>query len=546
MSRVSDRLRRIRAVLWIECLTRFRRPSALVLFLLLSWLAYLWVPDPASGVALLVIDGQRTLYDSAAMALATAVLCSILLGLAGFYLVSHTVARDLRTRCGFVLAATPVGNGEYLLGKLLGNFLFLGSLALGYMVSSMGMQLVRGEAPVDVGVYLWHYGLLVPPSLLTVSAIAVLFESIPRLAGKFGDVLFFVLWMVTVSLGAILHEPSLGGGPGPGAADHLDFGGLGFVLQQISTQLDTVNVSIGATSFDASQPPLRFPGFALPPEWVLARLTSLLAGLPLFLLAWWRFHRFDPDRVAIRPSQKGRGYLQKVDGWLKPLTGGLVTRGLRGLGRGVDRGGGRRPGLANAVVADVSLTLAESPRSLLALATLAILSLTLSARVAFSGLLPVGFLLFALMVAGAASRERRAGTQRLIASLPGLGAHPVSRHVTWKTLGAVALGFACLGPLALRSLAGDPARTLSILIGAVFVACAATALDVIASTPKAFLLLFLSFWYLVLNDGGSQRLLDFGGFFGATELATLGLYAALSALFLLLAFGVERRRVSRL
>lgn len=534
---MSGRWRRIRAVLWTDCLFRFRRPSTLVLFLLLSWVAYLWVPDPDTGMALMVLDGRRTLYDSASMALATAVLCSILLGLAGFYLVSHSVARDLRTRCGFVLAATPVGNGEYLLGKLLGNVLFLGSLAVGYMISSMGMQLVRGEAAVDVGVYLWHYALLVPPSLLTVSAVAVLFEAIPRLSGKIGDVAFFVLWMVTVSVGAVARDLSAGGS-GPGVADYLDFGGLGFAVEQISRQLHTTNFSIGATSFDAGRPPIPVPGLELTREWVLPRLSSLLVGLPFFALAWLRFHRFDPDRVQVRPSQRGRGYLQKLDGWLKPLTGRIVARGLRGLG---GRGEGRRPGLANAVVADVSLTLAESPRSLGALGVLAVLSLTLPGSVALGGLLPAAILLFALVVAGVATRERNAGTRRLVASLPGLG----SRYLTWKTLGAVVLGLAFLGPLALRSLLGDPGRALSILTGAVFVAVAATALDVIAGTSKAFLLIFLSFWYLVLNDGGAHPVLDFGGFFGPTEWRTRGLYLALAAIFLAAAFMVERRRASR-
>jgi hypothetical protein len=535
---VSGRWRRVRAVLWTDCLFRFRRPSTLVLFLLLSSVAYLWVPDPDTGMALLVIDGRRALYDSTSMALATAVLCSILLGLAGFYLVSHSVARDLRTRCGFVLAATPVGNGEYLLGKLLGNALFLGGLAVGYMVSSMGMQLVRGEAPVEVGVYLWHYALLVPPSLLTVSAVAVLFEAIPRLSGKLGDVAFFVLWMVAVSGGAVASGLSAGGGSGPGIADYFDFGGLGFAVKQITRQLHTTNFSIGATSFDVARPPIHYPGLGLTREWVLPRLTSLFAGLQLFALAWWRFHRFDPDRVRVRPSQQGRGYLQKLDGWLKPVTGWLVARGLRGVGRGA----GGRPGLANAVVADVSLTLAESPRSLGALGLFAILSLTLPAGAAFGGLLPAGFLLLALVVAGAGSRERVAGTRGLVASLPGLG----SRYLTWKVLGAVVLGLAFLGPLALRSVLGNPGRALSILTGAVFVTAAATALDVIAGTPKAFLLVFLSFWYLVLNDGGAHPVLDFGGFFGATGWRTRGLYLALAAVVLATAFLVERRRVSRL
>lgn len=118
---------RFGAVIATDLRLRLRQTSTLVVFLLLSALPYLWVPDPATGRAVFVVDGRRVVYDSAALGLATSVLCSFLLGLFGYYLVSHSLARDVRTRCGYVIASTPVGNFEYLLAKASASRCFLPS-----------------------------------------------------------------------------------------------------------------------------------------------------------------------------------------------------------------------------------------------------------------------------------------------------------------------------------------------------------------------------------------------------------------------------------
>jgi hypothetical protein len=52
---------------------------------------------------------------------------------------------------------------------------------------------------------------------------------------------------------------------------------------------------------------------------------------------------------------------------------------------------------------------------------------------------------------------------------------------------------------------------------------------VITGNPKAFLVGFLSFWYVIVNDRGASPLLDFAGFYGTATITTLLLYAAISA-----------------
>src|SRR5438067_8450527 len=88
------RVRPTLAIAKADALIRFRRVSTAVMFLLLSAIAYLWVPDPRSGNALMQIGKARALYNSAAIGVATAILGTLFIGLGGFYAVSNAVRRD--------------------------------------------------------------------------------------------------------------------------------------------------------------------------------------------------------------------------------------------------------------------------------------------------------------------------------------------------------------------------------------------------------------------------------------------------------------------
>ena len=78
---MTEALHRIGAIVRADFLIRFRRVSTAVIFVLLSAVAYLWVPDPRTGRALIEIDGKRAIYNSAALGMATALIASIFIGL---------------------------------------------------------------------------------------------------------------------------------------------------------------------------------------------------------------------------------------------------------------------------------------------------------------------------------------------------------------------------------------------------------------------------------------------------------------------------------
>ena len=475
---------RFLAIAKADVLIRFRRASTVVVFLILSALAYLWVPDPATGRALMQIGKARALYNSAAIGVATALLGTLFVGLAGFYVVSNAIRRDAQTRCGSIIAATTVRSGEYILGKFLGNVLFLAAFFGGFMLVSMAMVVVRGEAPLEPLIFLKQYLLIVPPPIFYVSALAILFESVPWLSGRFGDVLYFFVFMAGIGFATVA---ALEGGMA--WAVYLDPSAMSSVLMQISAATHTKSLSIGATNFDASQPPLVYHGITLTGGMLAQRLLSMLVPLPLLLIARASFHRFDPVRVKVAAKGQGK-WLSRINAMLKPLTRWL---------------GGRGP-----VSADAAMTITSAP--LIALAIIGS---------AFAPM-PFVFAALAIAIADVSCRDQRAGTVALIRSMPRLR----ERFVWWKlaSAGVIAIAF-----LAIPAVRAGARGVIPLIAGAFFVVAAATALGVISGNAKTFIVVFLSFWYAVTNDGGASPALDFAGFYGKATPAVVAAYAAIGA-----------------
>lgn len=489
-------MNRVAAIAAADARIRFRRTSTVVVFLFLSALAYLWVPDPSTGRALMRINNARALYNSAAIAVATALLGTLFIGLAGFYVVSSAVRRDAQTRVGFIIAATPLRSGEYIAGKFLGNVLFLATFFLGFMLVAMAMVIVRGEAPLEPWTFIRHYALLAPPPIFLVSALAILFECVPWLSGRGGDVAYFFVFLFSMALStaAVINGMSWGA--------LFDPSGMSAVMAQNMATMHTRSIAIGSGPFDVHKPPIVYPGLALDGAFLAQRLLSLLVPLPLLLLARASFHRFDPVRVRVAAKAERR-WLARLNALLKPLTRAML----------------RMPAarsLPLAALADAQLTVALSPWIAVAIVAAA------AARNR-----PFAFLAMGIAIADVATRDVRANTMPLLYAAPRLREH----FVAWKTMSTaiVALAFVITYPA--------PAT----LAGAFFTVAAATALGVVSGNAKTFVLLFLSFWYIVVNDRGATAALDFAGFYGKATPAISLTYVLIGAALLAIAALIRRR-----
>lgn len=477
---------------------RVARSSSAVLLVALCIFAYVFVPDLKTGRALMQVNGHRALYNSATIALATSSLCAVLLGMAGFYLISNTVRRDVDTRTGFVIASTPVRNAEYLAGKLLGSIVFLTFIVVVYMVNVMAMQLLRGEAPLEPFTYLAMFVAVLGPVIVVVSGLALMFECVQPLSGRIGDVLYFFVWATLLSVPA-----ATSGSAGPGEASKLDVFGMAFVITAANFQAAgdfhaRPEISIGSSRFDPAQSPWRFQGVTWTAPVIMSRVTSALLVLPALLIAWLAFARFDPSRIkdgggSSRSSVRGR-----------------VSAPLRRMLELLRPASWAGPGLVRTTLGEIALTIMLRPLVFLGAAAAAVAGIVVPAGSMHSWLLPVTFLALIASLADVATRDRVARVEGIRNGIAGVR----DLSVYAKLLAALGVALAFLIVPLVRTAIMAPAFALSLFIGAAFVAATAVALGALARTPKLFAGAGLLFLYVVVSTPGAPEL-DFAGWNGA-------------------------------
>jgi len=497
-------IERITAIVRADFLIRFRRLSTVIVFLLLSGFAYVWVPAPSSGQTLMQINGARVLYNSAAIGMGTSMLASIFIGLFGFYVVSNAVRRDVNSRCGYVIASTTMRTGEYVIGKFLGNVVFLTTFIAGYMAASMAMLLVRGEAPLEPLIFMKQYAIVTPSTIVFISVAAIVFESIPWLSGRFGDVLYFFVY--AASLGIVVSMMAQGG---TGLGRYFDFSAFGYLMEQTQKMFHTQSISIGASSFNPAKAPITIAGFNLAGDAWATRLVSTIAPIPFLLIARVFFHRFDPACIRAAGAKGKRGWMRGINALAKPFAHMFAAIPVRG-----------------AVMSDAMMTFATTPFTGVALIGISI------AALASAKSLPITFAIAAVFIADIASRDRRAGTTALISASPRLR----ENLVLWKfTSSSIVAAILLIVPIVRNPIA---------IIGILLIAAAATSLGVISGNPKTFIVLFLTFWYVVVNDAGKTKSLDFAAFYGTPAMGVTLMYAAIAIAFIIAAAIVHRVRLA--
>src|SRR5690349_8125272 len=132
------------------------------------------------------------------------------LSLAGFYIIKNAVERDRQTGAGEILASTPLSRTAYLLGKFLSNLSVLVSMLVVLAVSAIAMQfLVAEDGVFNAWALLSPFLLLSLPALALTAALAVLFETTRLLRGGLGNVAWFFVWGMVISLPRAIHAPYL-------------------------------------------------------------------------------------------------------------------------------------------------------------------------------------------------------------------------------------------------------------------------------------------------------------------------------------------------
>ena len=208
---VRASVQRFGAMLLADLRERTRSPRfwvVLGLMVVASWLCF---PPPGAGYMILSIHGsERGFYSSAWVGMVLASVFSTLLSLCGFYLVRGTLVRDIDSRVWQLLVATPMTRGGYLLAKWASHMVVFAVIAAVALCVGLVAQWVRAE---DRSIHLLELVkpvlLLNLPGLAVTAMLAIWFDLLPWLRRTAGNVIFFFLWvvMLTVPL-ARVESPS--------------------------------------------------------------------------------------------------------------------------------------------------------------------------------------------------------------------------------------------------------------------------------------------------------------------------------------------------
>ncbi len=141
--------RELYAIIQAGYLNKVRTYRFLIILGLTIVAGYIFVPaSDADYVTLawaLSTTFYRGVYNSAWIGANVAMLTGAFLTLFGFYVVNDTVKRDEQTGVGQIIATTPLRNSVYTLGNALCNFVVLSTMVAIVFLTSLGMQLIRGE-----------------------------------------------------------------------------------------------------------------------------------------------------------------------------------------------------------------------------------------------------------------------------------------------------------------------------------------------------------------------------------------------------------------
>jgi len=520
-----------------DFLERVRSGGFLLVLAITVFAAYVFVPPYGSPYATLVLGGHRGYYNSPWVGTLYGVVASTLLGLVGFYLVKNAVTRDYQTRVGQIIATTRTPKYLYMLGKWASNVAVL-ALILGVLtVMAPTMQLVRAEdSNIDLWALvapIWFLGL---PSLSVISAIAVLFESVPFLRGGLGNVAYFFVW----GPGLLASEGSLLVARASVSARN-DFGGLSRSIVSIRELLAASGMDISHGGRGVIVPlsgtnVVRFTWSGI--DWTagifLERLEWIGAAIAIALIASLPFDRFDPARRRLR----GQSLATSPGGQTSDRPAAGVGDALVQLTPIPDS----RPRSRWVALYAAELRLMLKGRKWLwnvVAVGLVVATLTVPLDITHRYLFLAAWLWPILLWSAMGNRERQHETHQIVFSV----AHPLRRQLSaiWMAGFSVAVLFG--GGVAIRLVAaGRWGPSFAWVAGAVFIPSLALALGTWSNGSRLFEITYMIWWYL----GPVSRIpaWDFTGVTAeANTAATPAVYLAVSVVLLGMAVIGRRRQL---
>jgi len=520
-----------------DFMERTRRYSFLITVGVAVFVAYSFLPPSDAKYVAIDLGGYRGLYNSAWVGSSAAMMTTVYLSLAGFYLVKNAIQRDYQTGVGQIIATTPLRKPFYTLGKALSNYAVL-ALIVGIVVVASGVvQFLRGEdLHLDPGALMVPFLVIPLPAMALVAALAVLFETLPGLRSSPGNVAYFFFWMMVIGVaGATVI---LGNGILSAILDPLGAAIPMPNMLSAARALPDSNGGFGIGPYPLEGGPLkafRWDGMQWTASLVAGRLVWVGIALGIALLAALFFDRFSSSqgttggsRESIEPNGS-RESAKRADG-LPSLSVHL----------GALPAGTRRFSFVRTVLVELRLLLKGHRWWLYVVAAgLVVAGLVTPLDLTRQIWLPLAWVWPLTIWSSMGSREVQHRTDQLVFS----AAFPLRRQLPAAWMSGFLVALAMGGGAAVRLLfTGGGNEVFALLVGAAFVPSLAFALGAWSGSRKLFEVIYLVIWYVGPINGFSA--LDY---LGATHEAIARgvplVYLALTALLLGLAVVGRRRQI---
>jgi hypothetical protein len=512
----------IKIMALMEVRLRTRRLGTVIALLAVIALTWILIVDPKNGMSMLVVKSARPLYNSAALALGSATISSMLLGLIGFYLVRGRMVEDLRSGIGGVIASTQVGTVSFLIGRWLGGAAYLALISITVMSTMLVRHALTGDGPIQILVYLQTYALFQLPLIFFCTSIALLFDSFPPLMGKVGDVLYFILWAaVFVTLGEAGRAMKESGS----SILAFDFWGMGTLMLVMLHHFGTTLITVGAGPFDPTLPMRILPADLWWGTPVMYRGICAVVALVPLLPALALFHRYSPDRIKPSASRQRRSPLALLNNVLRPLS--AVARPLFAFAS-------RLPGFSGQVVAELALSLVASPIAILALIALPIASLVMPLT-NLGLLLTIAVTIWMILIADLSTRDYQADTEALTGGMK----NGIEGRYVRQFVATALLGYLFMAVIAIRWSFAQPILAIALLTGVFCLSALAAMLGRSTRTSRSFIMLSL-FWVFVAVQTRELTWVDLVGFNGAANWSSIAMQTAIGVSALVFGYGYNR------
>jgi hypothetical protein len=535
-----------------DFLERVRRYSFFLTMMFALGLGY----GAATGKISVNMQGYRGVYTSAWIGSLVALITTCFVTLVGFYIIKSSVDLDRQTGVGQILAATPMSKASYALGKFLSNFGVLSAMVAVLGICALGMQIfAREDRHIDAMALLAPFVLVALPAMALTAAIAVLFEMLPILRGGAGNVIWFFVWVFG---GLALSDLS-----GKAWLDPMGFGVVSHSMMDAARKVipDYKNGFALDISPDRVQllQSLRWHGVDWTAQSVGLRMAWFAFAIVLALLAAVFFDRFDGSRrlnFSLRRVRTAKcAGAEEASGSAAAFSGAIISGAMAAsaaIGSVGDRQlhlsalpvAGRNVGIFGAFgrvfEAELRLALQGQRWWWYAVAAGLLIAEFFSPLEAARGpLLGIAWIWPVLIWSAMGARETRFATRGLLFSSSGI----LARQLPACFLAGVAVAVIAGAGVGVRLLVvGHDAEFAAWAAGALFLPALAISLGVTSGSGKAFEALLTAMCYIgPLNHTPG---LDYtGSANGAATLRYAGIYLAMSAALLLIAFLARARQL---